>query len=380
MNRRQPYCPQISQTTAEIIRVDTCDTRRSTPSCAITRGDRAVAPPGHGGRWVPLTYRALAPAGAGSLCGTQTVSSYILHSTFFILHLSYTFSAKERDPETGLSYFGSRYYSSDLSIWLSVDPMSAKYPSLSPYVYCADNPVRCVDPNGEEIGDYYDLNGKWLGRDRNNDNLAYTVTSVVKDASGYVVSAKNKSLLPISNTELLDRATWVCGESGGSNEMITQRVQNVGDATSTNNAGVADYYAFAIHNASKYDGGFYKAVSNRMGRMINGQYKKTSEGYFEGKGLGGNVNSKAFATARASGMDAVNSNPQFTNSIAAVIRSVTSLTDPTGGCRAWLGSSSAEKYYNNPQKIYTNNKGEKAVMQFSFTSNNKVFHHTFYNL
>ena len=64
---------------------------------------------------------------------------------------TYTFSAKEKDSETGLSYFGSRYYSSDLSIWLSVDPMSAKYASLSPYTYCADNPVRCVDPNGEEI-------------------------------------------------------------------------------------------------------------------------------------------------------------------------------------------------------------------------------------
>ena len=62
----------------------------------------------------------------------------------------YTFSAKERDSETGLSYFGSRYYSSDLSIWLSVDPMATKYPSLSPYVYCADNPVKLVDPNGEE--------------------------------------------------------------------------------------------------------------------------------------------------------------------------------------------------------------------------------------
>ena len=62
---------------------------------------------------------------------------------------NYTFSAKEKDVETGLSYFGSRYYSSDLSIWLSVDPMSAKYPSFSPYVYCANNPVRCVDPDGE---------------------------------------------------------------------------------------------------------------------------------------------------------------------------------------------------------------------------------------
>ena len=64
---------------------------------------------------------------------------------------TFTFSAKEKDSETGFSYFGSRYYNSDLSIWLSVDPMSDKYPSLSPYVYCADNPVKLVDPNGEEF-------------------------------------------------------------------------------------------------------------------------------------------------------------------------------------------------------------------------------------
>ena len=37
---------------------------------------------------------------------------------------SFTFSAKEKDFETGLSYFGSRYYNSDLSVWLSVDPQS----------------------------------------------------------------------------------------------------------------------------------------------------------------------------------------------------------------------------------------------------------------
>ena len=64
---------------------------------------------------------------------------------------SFTFSAKERDVETGLSYYGSRYYSSDLSIWLSVDPQAAKYPGLSPFTYCANNPVKLVDPNGEEI-------------------------------------------------------------------------------------------------------------------------------------------------------------------------------------------------------------------------------------
>ena len=88
----------------------------------------------------------------------------------------YTFCAKEKDTETGYSYFGSRYYSSELSIWLSVDPQASKYPSLSPYVYCANNPVRLVDPNGEEIGDYYDLFGNYLGNDGIDDGKVYVVT------------------------------------------------------------------------------------------------------------------------------------------------------------------------------------------------------------
>ena len=53
--------------------------------------------------------------------------------------------------ETGFSYFGARYYDSDLSgLFLSVDPMADKYPSISPYAYCAWNPVKLVDPNGED--------------------------------------------------------------------------------------------------------------------------------------------------------------------------------------------------------------------------------------
>ncbi len=38
--------------------------------------------------------------------------------------------------------------------------MSDKYPSLSPYVYCANNPVKLVDPNGEELTDDIVIHGK----------------------------------------------------------------------------------------------------------------------------------------------------------------------------------------------------------------------------
>jgi len=67
----------------------------------------------------------------------------------------YKFTAKELDNETNYTYFGARYYDSDVSIWLSVDPMAGKYPALSPYAYCANNPIILVDPDGREIRIYY---------------------------------------------------------------------------------------------------------------------------------------------------------------------------------------------------------------------------------
>lgn len=63
----------------------------------------------------------------------------------------FKFSGKPLDLETGYSYFGARYLDSKLGLWLSVDPLSDKYPSLSPYVYTANNPIRYIDPDGRKI-------------------------------------------------------------------------------------------------------------------------------------------------------------------------------------------------------------------------------------
>ena len=63
-----------------------------------------------------------------------------------------SFTGKERDEETGYGYFGARYMDHELTaMWLSVDPLADKYPSISPYAYCALNPVKLVDPDGKEI-------------------------------------------------------------------------------------------------------------------------------------------------------------------------------------------------------------------------------------
>ena len=84
---------------------------------------------------------------------TQTMRSY-----------PFAFTGKERDDETGYSYFGARYMDHDLmTMWLSVDPMADKYPSISPYAYCAWNPVKLVDPDGNEVNPVYDYTGSFLG-------------------------------------------------------------------------------------------------------------------------------------------------------------------------------------------------------------------------
>ena len=65
--------------------------------------------------------------------------------------------SEERDEETGFGYFGARYMDHELmTMWLSVDPLADKYPSISPYAYCNWNPVKLVDPDGEEIVNPHD--------------------------------------------------------------------------------------------------------------------------------------------------------------------------------------------------------------------------------
>ena len=60
----------------------------------------------------------------------------------------YLFNAKELDEETGLYYYGARYLNPSIALWLSTDPLQGKYPGMSPYNYCAGNPVKLLDPEG----------------------------------------------------------------------------------------------------------------------------------------------------------------------------------------------------------------------------------------
>lgn len=57
---------------------------------------------------------------------------------------------KEFDEETGLYYYGARYYDSRLSLWMSTDPLEEKYPNISSYCYSNNNPIKYIDPDGND--------------------------------------------------------------------------------------------------------------------------------------------------------------------------------------------------------------------------------------
>ena len=60
------------------------------------------------------------------------------------------FQGKEWGAGKGLDLydFGARRYDPAIGRWLSQDPLAEKYYRRSPYLFCAANPVRFVDPTG----------------------------------------------------------------------------------------------------------------------------------------------------------------------------------------------------------------------------------------
>ena len=59
------------------------------------------------------------------------------------------FSTQFTDEETGLIYYGYRYYSPSLGRWINRDPIEEQG-GLNLYSFCADNPLTVIDTDGRE--------------------------------------------------------------------------------------------------------------------------------------------------------------------------------------------------------------------------------------
>ncbi len=80
-----------------------------------------------------------------------SMSFYWYDSNGSFFYSPYLYNGKELDEETGLYYYGARYYDPKMSVWYSVDRFADKYPFASPYCYGLNNPVKYKDIFGDSL-------------------------------------------------------------------------------------------------------------------------------------------------------------------------------------------------------------------------------------
>ena len=135
---------------------------------------------------------------SGGLCGARLTSPQDLLTGYGYL-----------PRQARQAHHGARYMDHELmTLWLSVDPMSDKYPSISPYAYCAWNPVRLVDPDGKEVV----LNDDIVIKGANNSSI-----TIKTDAVNWTISTSNDFGGNYTITDLTHVAIGyekgVCGEA-----------------------------------------------------------------------------------------------------------------------------------------------------------------------
>ena len=122
-----------------------------------------------GGGFTPLPGEP--PTGGGSGSGydeefedegedgeTSGGTSTLEPDSYYRSYNPYKFSGNEQ-IKSGHYDFGARWYSPRTARWSTQDPLAEKYHSISPYAYCAGNPINLVDPNGMNWYSYADSTG-----------------------------------------------------------------------------------------------------------------------------------------------------------------------------------------------------------------------------
>lgn len=89
----------------------------------------------------------------------------------------YRYNGKEEQEFVNMPYvdYGARMYDPQLGRWFNTDPLAEKYHAVSPYAYCAGNPIKYLDADGRKIVDAQGTvlyqNGKWTDVAKNTDAM-----------------------------------------------------------------------------------------------------------------------------------------------------------------------------------------------------------------
>ncbi len=115
----------------------------------------------------------------------------------------YLYGGKERMRDGGLNDydFSARRLNSALALWSTPDPKAVDFTPINPYVYCAGNPIRYVDPTGCEI--YYNLRGIHVLSEGMND-IPYIVLSTSEKRKDAKECIRKKHIIPLPSEKEIE--------------------------------------------------------------------------------------------------------------------------------------------------------------------------------
>ena len=141
--RRHELCRELQRITSK----RATHTRRCSSTTTQTIWVAVVTSPTLTARWCSIL----------SMC--LSVKSLLRNATTFGI-TPYLFNTKEFDEETGMYYYGARYYEPRVSLWISTDILEEKNYGNSSYAYTY-NPITFIDPIGTDTINISYVNKKW---------------------------------------------------------------------------------------------------------------------------------------------------------------------------------------------------------------------------
>ena len=132
----------------------------------------------------------------------------------------YRFTGKELEKVNSLNMydFGARWYDvAGVPMWTSMDPLAEKYYNISPYAYCAGNPVNAIDKGGKDITFLIASKGAGgyghMGAIIGNNSTFYYITAGATNTNKGLFSNSNQeggiSIVKIEESSMSDAITFV---------------------------------------------------------------------------------------------------------------------------------------------------------------------------
>ena len=213
-----------------------------------------------------ITYEEYHPFGTTSYRSGNTTAETSLKR--------YKYVGKERDEETGLYYYGARYYAAWIARFVSADPLEDVYPFQNPYTYASNNPIRWIDYNGEGPGDPV----VYQSTEAKKGNVVIYLVDEGMDFGGSSTGSFNKDEWDVIAVTSLEHAKEVLDNVYGEN---SNAINNL--VIRTHGDGAGEVYVESTTDGSKTESAYMDAddFSGKADTFYEKQQKDAFKGIFD---------------------------------------------------------------------------------------------------